>query len=47
MEQPSANVRVAVIALGATLFSLGLGMALGLVRQHPMLGIIIAINGRS
>jgi hypothetical protein len=45
MEKPSTNVRVAVSALMATLFSLGLGVALGLSRQHPMPGPIITING--
>jgi hypothetical protein len=45
MEQPSANVRIATSSLVATLFSLGLGVALGLARQHPMPGMIITVNG--
>jgi hypothetical protein len=45
MEQPSTNVRMAVSALVATLFSLGLGVAVGLGRQHPMPGLIVTING--
>lgn len=45
MEQPSTNVQVAVSALIATLFSLGLGVAVGLARQHPMPGMIITVNG--
>jgi len=45
MEQRSPNVLIAVSALVATLFSLGLGVALGLVRQHPMPGMIITVNG--
>ena len=45
MREPSANVRIAVSSLVATLFSLGLGVALGLARQHPMPGMIVAING--
>lgn len=39
------NVRVAVSSLVATLFSLGLGVALGLARQHPMPGMIVTVNG--
>jgi hypothetical protein len=45
MEKQSTNVCVAVSALIATLFSLGLGVAVGLVRQHPMPGIVITSNG--
>jgi hypothetical protein len=45
MGQPGTNVQVAVGALVATLFSLGLGVAIGLVRQHPMPGMIITVNG--
>lgn len=45
MEQPSANVRIAVSSLVATLFSLGLGVAVGLAKQHPMPGMIVTING--
>lgn len=45
MEQPSANVRIATSSLVATLFSLGLGVAIGLAKQHPMPGMIITING--
>jgi hypothetical protein len=45
MEQSSSNVRVAVSSLVATLFSLGLGVAVGLARQHPMPGLIVTING--
>ena len=45
MREPSANVRIAVSSLVATLFSLGLGVALGLARQHPMPGMIVTING--
>ena len=45
MRDPSANVRIAVSSLVATVFSLGLGVALGIARQHPMPGMIVAING--
>ena len=45
MGEPSTNVRFAVSSLVATLFSLGLGVAVGLARQHPMPGLIITING--
>lgn len=45
MSEPSTNVRVAVSSLVATLFSLGLGVALGLARQHPMPGMVVTING--
>lgn len=45
MNNQSANVRIAFSALIATLFSLGLGVALGLARQHPLQGLIVAING--
>jgi len=45
MEKQSPNVQMAVGALIATLFSLGIGVALGLARQHPMPGPIITING--
>ena len=45
MREVSANVRIAVSSLVATVFSLGLGVALGLARQHPMPGMIVAING--
>ena len=41
MEKQSPNVQMAVGALIATLFSLGIGVALGLARQHPMPGPII------
>ena len=39
------NTRIAVSSLVATLFSLGLGVAVGLAGQHPMPGLIVAING--
>ena len=45
MAEPSANIRLAVSSLIATLFSLGLGVAVGLARQHPTPGMIITING--
>lgn len=45
MTEPSANRRFGVSSLVAVLFSLGLGVALGLARQHPMPGMIVAVNG--
>jgi len=36
---------MAASSLVATLFSLGLGVAVGLARQHPMPGMIVAVNG--
>ena len=45
MDNHSTNVRIAFSALVATVFSLGLGVALGLARQHPLPGLIVAING--
>lgn len=45
MNNQSANVRLAFSALLATLFSLGLGVALGLARQHPLPGLIVTVNG--
>jgi len=45
MEKPRTNVGIAVSALLATLFSLGVGVAVGLVRQHPMPGPVITLNG--
>ncbi|GEM_PF-4092710 len=47
MEKHSTNVRIAVSALLATLFSLGLPVALGLARHLPegMAGLEITING--
>ena len=45
MREPSRNVRMAASSLVATLFSLGLGVAVGLARQHPMPGMIVAVNG--
>jgi hypothetical protein len=45
MTDQSANVRIAFSALLATLFSLALGVAIGLARQHPFPGLIITTNG--
>lgn len=45
MEKSSAFRQLVVASMIATLFSLGLGVALGLARQHPMPGPIITING--
>lgn len=45
METLRTHIQLVVAAMIATLFSLGLGVALGLARQHPMPGPIITING--
>lgn len=45
MERLNPYIHLAVAAMIATLFSLGLGVAVGLVRQHPMPGMIITVNG--
>ncbi|MBI1874893.1 MAG: hypothetical protein HYS05_13545 [Acidobacteria bacterium] len=45
MAESSANRQLAVSSLVAALFSLGLGVAVGLARQHPMPGMIVTVNG--
>lgn len=45
MEKPSTNLQIALSSLIATLFSLGLAVAIGLAKMHSMPAMMVSVGG--